>query len=65
MTSRCRWVVVRDEKEGKRWQLVFPDGRVLSAIPPDSTRTSSRSDRKPVLDGDAPAAPDDAGEPRY
>lgn len=40
MTLRCRWVVVRDRGEGKKWQLVFPDGRVLSPIPgADSTQT--------------------------
>jgi len=33
MTLRCRWVVVRDQREGKKWQLVFPDGRVLKTIP--------------------------------
>lgn len=38
MTVRSRWVVVRDGPRGKRWQLVFPDGRVLAdlpALPPD------------------------------
>jgi hypothetical protein len=38
MTSRCRWVVVRDEKEGKKWQLIFPDGRVLKTIPVNPLR---------------------------
>ena len=39
MSLRSRWVVVRDRREGKTWQLVFPDGRVLKSIPEDSTGT--------------------------
>lgn len=33
MSLRSRWVVVRDRGEGKSWQLVSPDGRVLKTMP--------------------------------
>jgi hypothetical protein len=63
MTSRSRWVVVRNEKEGKQWQLVFPDGRVLKTIPVDSIRASGGHGQEGERDGDAPAAGHDAGNP--
>jgi hypothetical protein len=62
MTSRSRWVVVRNEKEGKQWQLVFPDGRVLKTIPipADSIRVSGAHGQEGERDVDAPGAGHDA-----
>jgi hypothetical protein len=58
MSLRCRWVVVRDGREGKRWQLVFPDGRVLKTIPGDSTRALGQQEGISRPDAIAIAAAD-------
>jgi hypothetical protein len=58
MSLRCRWVVVRDGREGKRWQLVFPDGRVLKTIPAGSTRVLGQYEAISRPDALATAAAD-------
>jgi hypothetical protein len=57
MTLRCRWVVVRD-REGKKWQLVFPDGRVLKPIARDSTPAPGHRDVQSAASAEATAAAD-------
>jgi hypothetical protein len=57
--------VVRDEKDGKHWQLVFPDGRVLKTIPMDSIKELGGRGENPDRDGDAPSARDNDGLPHH
>jgi hypothetical protein len=58
MSLRCRWVVVRDGREGKSWQLLFPDGRVLKTIPGGPARALGHHNGVSRPDAIATAAAD-------